>query len=229
MGRKTLVGSLFLLSATILVFEFSSLDMYLQHFLYNSLSQHWTVDASDPLWRNIFYVYPKKLIFLFAAVIASFGVYWWKKKTHLEWRRGCVRVLLSLTTVVLLAIGGKEVTRVHCPNALKEFGGAAPYVKLLEKYPSDYNDKRGNCFPAGHASGGFALFSLYFLFRQKKYQRLGWAIGFVLGWAMGGYQMLKGAHFLSHTLVTMFLSLVLISAIHLALERSENHHQASTP
>jgi membrane-associated PAP2 superfamily phosphatase len=36
-----------------------------------------------------------------------------------------------------------------------------------------------------------------------------------VGWIMGGYQMLKGAHYLSDTLVTMLLAWI----IHLLLRR----------
>ena len=48
-----------------------------------------------------------------------------------------------------------------------------PFVKKLEPYPINPNRPDGkwppgNCWPAGHASGGFALLSLYLVFKDKK-------------------------------------------------------------
>jgi membrane-associated PAP2 superfamily phosphatase len=34
--------------------------------------------------------------------------------------------------------------------------------------------------------------------------------GLILGWWMGGYQMLKGAHYLSHTVTTMLVTWLVI-------------------
>ena len=33
------------------------------------------------------------------------------------------------------------------------------------------------------------------------------------GWVMGIYQMLKGAHFLSHTIVTMLIALIIVQVL----------------
>jgi len=71
--------------------------------------------------------------------------------------------------------------------------------------PGQRPKKRGRCFPAGHASGGYALFSLAGLATSRRGRWIGVSIGLVVGGAMGGYQMLKGAHYLSHTVVTVFV------------------------
>jgi membrane-associated PAP2 superfamily phosphatase len=39
---------------------------------------------------------------------------------------------------------------------------------------------------------------------------LGLACGLAAGWSVGIYQMLKGAHYLSHTVVTMIVAWLLI-------------------
>ena len=62
--------------------------------------------------------------------------------------------------------------------------------------------RRGRGFPAGHASGGFALVALAGLAATRRSRRIALAIGLALGTMMGIYQMLKGAHYLSHTLIT---------------------------
>ncbi len=71
----------------------------------------------------------------------------------------------------------------------------------------------GRCFPAGHASGGFALMSLCLFPVSNRNRKLLLLVGFTLGWLMGLYQMARGEHFITHTLFTMFLSLFVISLL----------------
>lgn len=62
------------------------------------------------------------------------------------------------------------------------------------------------CYHAGHASGGFALISLVFLFKSKRNKVIAAVSALAIGWSMGLYKMLIGDHFLSHTIVTMLLA-----------------------
>jgi membrane-associated PAP2 superfamily phosphatase len=65
----------------------------------------------------------------------------------------------------------------------------------------------GHCFPAGHASTGFAFMAAYFCLRQNnapgamKWLLVAVCIGFILGIS----QQMRGAHFMSHTLWTAWL------------------------
>ncbi|MDR2512737.1 MAG: phosphatase PAP2 family protein, partial [Puniceicoccales bacterium] len=68
-------------------------------------------------------------------------------------------------------------------------------------------------FPAAHASGGFALMALAMLARNRRNQILLVTLGITLGWAMGFYQMLRGAHYLSHTLVTWCIAALIITLL----------------
>lgn len=67
--------------------------------------------------------------------------------------------------------------------------------------------KNGHCFPGGHASCGFALLTGYFVYKQSqpKYAYFYLSLGLVLGFAMGWTQMMRGAHFISHNLWTLWL------------------------
>ncbi len=51
------------------------------------------------------------------------------------------------------------------------------------------------------------------LFNTRRGRWLGFAAGMACGWTMGIYQMLKGAHFLSHTVTTMLLAILIIQII----------------
>ncbi|MDH5298841.1 MAG: phosphatase PAP2 family protein, partial [Desulfobulbaceae bacterium] len=125
------------------------------------------------------------------------------------WRRLLFFLILSLGLVPLSAATGKKYTNVFCPSDLALFSGDKPYVKLFEPMPASV-EECGRCFPAGHASGGFSLMALYFLSSSRRRRAIGLCTGLGLGWVMGAYQMAKGAHFLSHTVVTMELAWLLI-------------------
>ena len=69
------------------------------------------------------------------------------------------------------------------------------------------------CWPAGHASGGFALMALFFLFKTPKNQKRALIGALIIGWSIGTYKMLLGDHFISHTIITMILSWLIILII----------------
>ncbi|MBD3841537.1 MAG: phosphatase PAP2 family protein [Campylobacterales bacterium] len=75
------------------------------------------------------------------------------------------------------------------------------------------------CWPAGHASGGFALLSLFFLFRSQKNKIKAITLALVLGWSMGIYKMMIGDHFLSHTIITMLLAWIIVNLVNLFLSK----------
>ena len=65
----------------------------------------------------------------------------------------------------------------------------------------------GRCFPAGHASAGFAFVGGYFALRHKAPAAARWwlAAAVLAGLVLGGAQQVRGAHFMSHTLWTGWL------------------------
>jgi membrane-associated PAP2 superfamily phosphatase len=122
------------------------------------------------------------------------------RRDLIAWRRPsayfAIAAILTVGVVGLL----KTITNVDCPWDLEMFGGRFPYVHLFADRP---NDLRGaHCFPAAHASSGYALMALYFAFRERdtRRARLGLALGFGLGVSFGIAQEARGAHFFSHDL-----------------------------
>ena len=106
-------------------------------------------------------------------------------------------VLLSVLTVSLL----KSFNPAACPWDLTRFGGVAQPVSHWLWWAAPAGGS-GRCFPAGHASAGFAFVGGYFVFRQqapeiaRRWLLAAVAAGLVLGLA----QQWRGAHFMSHTL-----------------------------
>jgi hypothetical protein len=68
-------------------------------------------------------------------------------------------VVVPLTVGVL-----KHLTHIDCPWDLEGFGGHRPMLGWLVARPAGLPDAA--CFPGAHSSSAFALFSLYFLWRD---------------------------------------------------------------
>ncbi len=207
-----------LLVATLLFFEFTNLDLQLQRLLYDPHTRTWLVDGNAPLPRLFFYSGVKWVLAIGGAVLFFLLLAGFRVARLRPWRRVFFFMILCMGMVPLLVAGAKNVTNVFCPSDLALFNGNKPYVRLFEPMPAGI-DGCGCCFPAGHASGGFALMALYFLSARRRRRALGLAAGIGLGWIMGIYQMAKGAHFLSHTIVTMELAWMLILLFYALLYR----------
>lgn len=209
---RTLWLALLVFAGAIALFELTDLDLALQDRLYDFKNKRWLVDATDSLGRLVFYNGPKAGIILLAVAVLTLALGPEKWRARLQFARRDVWVaLLTLVTVPVLAGLGKNTTNTFCPSEIRRYGGDVPYVKLCSPYPEDDRpERRGHCFPGGHASGGFALLGLMWLRRTPGWKTGGLALGLGLGWWMGGYQMLKGAHYLSHTVTTMLLAWIVL-------------------
>lgn len=117
------------------------------------------------------------------------------------------RVQWLATTALCLALVSalKYSSQSSCPWDLVEFGGAAHYLPHWAWSRSDAGP--GRCFPAGHASAGFAFLAGYFVLRHAAADRAAQCLAIVLlaGTVLGVAQQLRGAHFMSHTLWTAWI------------------------
>lgn len=201
---STLWPSLAVLAGILFVFEMTPLDLWVQDALYDFERQRWWVDGTAPIPRWIFYHGPKAVIIALGVGVLglALGPAVWRSRWSLS-RRDLWVVFATLATGPALIAVGKATTGVFCPSEIRRYGGDAPYVRVFDCQPEDDRPaRRGRCFPAGHASGGFALVSCMGLARRRRGKAIGFGLGVGVGLWMGVYQMLKGAHYLSHTLVT---------------------------
>ncbi|WP_295798810.1 phosphatase PAP2 family protein [uncultured Microbulbifer sp.] len=189
----------------VVLFDFTSIDLWVQQKLYRPDVGQWILDKQDPTLRMLFYDGPKSLLTLLAKVVLLVLIVFRRNELLGKYRSGLLIVLVSTLVTVALVGVLKSLTNVPCPKDLSLFGADHPYVTFLHRLPLVDTLPRVRCFPAGHASGGFALLSLFFLFRRRRNQWIGFAVGMTLGWILGIYKMLIGDHFLSHTVVTMCL------------------------
>lgn len=188
--------------------------MWLQDLLFNSQNNSWAIDNPGRIVHFIFYDGIKILLVLSALAILI-SLLFFKHTECVQRNHRGLRIVLFSMIIVPVVIGAlKDNTNVACPRDLAVYGGALPYVKLFESYPEGQKPEAlQRCFPAGHASGGFALMALYFLFQSPRNRWLALMCGISIGCLMGGYKMLLGHHFLSHTLVTMISAWLLINII----------------
>jgi len=224
LGKKTLWASLVALVLLLCFFEFTNTDLLIQEHLYLPLEKTWVLKDPGLRYRAIFYHAIKVPIYFIAGIALFATIISFTKNIWREYRKGWIIVLLSL--IILpggIAVIGKNLTNVQCPDDLNHFAGHIPYVKLFDHYPpnpetADHKWPRGKCFPAGHASGGFALLSLVCLFRRRRNKMIAFVFAMSMGWIMGVYQMLRGAHFLSHHLTTMILAFILVSSLNILIK-----------
>jgi membrane-associated PAP2 superfamily phosphatase len=120
------------------------------------------------------------------------------RRERLNW---LLVTLLCLAVVSLI----KRVSLTSCPWDLHEFGGAARYVSHWAIGLRDGGG--GHCFPSGHASAAFAfLCGGWVLGRAYPRAARAWVVAVVaLGIAYGIGQMLRGAHYPSHTMWTAWI------------------------
>lgn len=110
--------------------------------------------------------------------------------------------LLAWAAVGLL----KTTSHTSCPWDLQAFGGVARHLSHWSGW-GQTDGGGGHCFPAGHATAGFAFVGGWFALREAR-PRLAraWLIGALgAGCALGLMQQLRGAHFMSHTLWTAWI------------------------
>ncbi len=122
-----------------------------------------------------------------------------------HWRKPLLMVVLAVAFSTGLVSLMKHLTDMDCPWDLARYGGRLPFVPLLAFRP-DYLP-RAACFPAGHASAGYAWMVLYFLALASQPRRRWWglAAGLGAGLVFGLGQQLRGAHFMSHDLFTLVI------------------------
>lgn len=214
---RELLITLFLLLSIIILFAFTNLDIFIQDFFYDVKTHQWLLDRDEPVLKFIFYDGIKKLLILFAISILLILIFFRKNKTVLEYKKGLIIILLS-SIIVPLSVGSlKAVTNMPCPKNIQHFNGKYPDVSVFECYPQEFKEKNPDCkikcWPAGHASGGFALLSLFFLFKSQKNQKRAVIIALSVGFSMGIYKMLIGDHFFSHTIITMLIAWLIILLI----------------
>lgn len=205
-GRSALWQSalcLFLMAVVVLAESCTGLDLFIQRHWYDASRGLWAVDpAVHQTWRWLFYDGAKRFVAVVGALSLALAAWGCASGRSALFRAGLL-MALSCAATPLLVSALKAVTGIYCPRQLEIFGGHAPYGHLLS--PA-FGASGGRCFPGGHASGGFALTMLFFCLPGRGARGAALVVTLGIGWTMGLYQMMRGEHFLSHTVMSMLLA-----------------------
>ncbi|NHZ66423.1 phosphatase PAP2 family protein [Massilia genomosp. 1] len=198
---------------------FTDLDLILAQAMFDPASgtfpwRHaWFAETVSHVWAKA------ALLTLAGGMVltALFDLLWpraaWTTPFRLRLRVVALSALLAPSWISAL----KYMSTSHCPWDLALFGGSETYVRLFQSalpYAS-----LGHCMPAGHASSALWLVSLAVFWlphRPRTALRVGAAM-LGLGFALGWMQQLRGAHFLTHTLWSMWWTCLIVSLLYLFL------------
>lgn len=181
-------------------------DFDFQRLWYNQTTKTWWLTPEEfQVTRWLWYNGAKKAVAFFGGVCVFFFILSFFIQKIKIWRKCCVLLILSLIFVPLFIGIAKMTTNIYCPKQLAEFNGTYEQHRIFEIIEGERAlEPRGVCFPGGHCSGGYALLMLFFALPFSQGGRYaGFAAGLFLGSLMGGYQIVRGEHFLSDTLSTI--------------------------
>ena len=224
--KKQIFITAILLIAVILIFQFTHLDVFFQSFFFNFETKTWIVDEKDYLLDLIFYSGFKKLFITFSVCLLLIVILSSFKKIDIieKYKKGLIIVLLSTILVPLLLVTAKYITNMPCPCDTVTFGGNYPDIKVFEFYPKEFiQESRIKCWPAGHATMGFSLMALFYLFKKRRNKNIALVSSLIIGFCTGTYKVLVGDHFVSHTIITMLSAWLIILLIVRFIESKEKY------
>lgn len=173
-------------------------DVWLAKWIYAAEGGHWSL-RHGLITEAVLHRLGRALSLLGWLGVSAMAVLAWRRPAWRNWRRPLLYLSLSVLASVLLVGALKRSLVTDCPWDLAEFGGTRPMLAVGESRPLEWPAE--HCFPAAHASTGYAWLALYFVaFGSLRWRRRALLGALGLGLAFGLGQQLRGAHFLSHDL-----------------------------
>ena len=188
----------------LLAWDASGLDLVLAHWFGTAqgfaLRDHW-------LFTTVLHEGARRLSWL--LVVGLSLAVWWPVGVLRQldrWQR--LQLVVSILLGLALVVAIKRISSTSCPGGLARF---------VSHWRFGLVDGGGaHCFPAGHASAGFAFVGGYFVLRDRapRAARIWLATALTAGLVLGVSQQMRGAHFMSHTLWTAWLCWTVAWACH---------------
>ena len=194
-----------LAAAIVILFaaEHSSFDLWLADGWYRLEGGHWAW-RSHWLTSDLIHHHGKVLLKAFGLMLIVLLAASTRSRRLNPWRWPAAYLLTCMALLPALIATLKRFSPVPCPWDLARYGGDLPYLHTFD-YPLSAATA-GHCFPAGHASGGFALIALYFaVLPYVRRPALMLIPGLATGVVFALGQQARGAHFVSHDLWTLSL------------------------
>jgi len=182
-----------------LLLETSDIDRAVSRWFYDAGTHAFPLRHAF-LFDTVLHHWMKYVVILTAGLISAAWLYTYIFPELRSQRRRLLFLALALSLAPLTVSALKLATNRPCPWDFADYGGAIPYTHLFEKSAPH---ARGQCFPAGHASTGFALLGFFFAAhhaRRRNLARAALLLGLAGGIALGMGRVAQGAHFVSHVL-----------------------------
>ena len=179
--------------------------MIARYFFFDATMNEWI--ARHDWWANELLHTGGRNLMRVIGVLALMAWAATYRSTRLATHRADLGYFAACMVLVPLAIGAlKQITNVDCPWDLQGFGGNMPMIHWFESRPAEL--PHAACFPGAHSSSAFALFGLFFLWRASKptWATIALLTTLILGGAFSLAQQSRGAHFLSHDVVSGLLA-----------------------
>lgn len=215
-----LVISLLLLLSFLWVMDYTHADLLIEDMFYSNQTKQWLVEKSEFWPRAVFYNGVKISIIIFAVGMIGLFIASFRNPKLEPHRSALLFVILSLAIIPGTIAFLKFFTGVPCPYQLTRYGGPINELPAFLDFTFPNGAHRSACFPAGHPSGGFALLSIAYVIRN---QLAAIFVGASLGSIMSAYQMLRGAHFLSHCVATLIIAILIMEILKYIFIRTEIH------
>lgn len=210
--RTLLVIAAALLAVWVLATVAHPFDQRLADLLFEPRTASWPVDHQVGWLRALFYDGPTLLLSLFGLALLLAVLF-----PHLPGARRVPKPVLRflfLCMVLVPATTGivKSATGVSCPYAIQRYGGHMPdeYSAFSVAGFTD-RQRTDGCWPSGHVSGAFALLGLILLPIPRR--RIVATAILSAGFAMGAYQVARGAHYVSHIAVSLCIAVIVIALL----------------
>ncbi len=210
-------------------------DRQLAGFIYQAGGDDWVL-RNHWLTKQLVHEHGRQLVAVMALAVAGCWVCSFFVRPLAAGRRVFAYLALAPVLAAVLVNILKQLTQLDCPYHVDLFGGSNSYLALFQSRSSAHVDHA--CFPAGHASAGYAWVALYFALGQLPAAwrarwpllrpRNGLLFGLGLGLLFGISQQLRGAHFISHDIWTLYLCWITSAAVAQAMfSRQPNCREAA--
>jgi len=179
-----------------------NLDFKFASFLYHLQGDQWVL-KDYWLLEDVLHTGARKVLTAFAVILLMLWLFSGKYSiAYIERSALGYLILTAILSVITIALL-KKITQIDCPWHIQSFGGDLLYFSTYQNRPVTYPSV--SCFPAGHASSGYAWLGAFFLLKRYApiYRYHGLALVLLLGVVLGATQQLRGAHFLSHDIWTL--------------------------